>query len=62
MSKQFSLGALMAAVGLICVGLAMARLVPVPDFSAVDRVVWGGLAMLAGIACATTAGVRWLNS
>ena len=62
MPKQFSLMALMVAVSLACVLLATFRTVPAPDFTAIDPIIWGGLAMLAGIGLVTSAGVWWFNT
>jgi hypothetical protein len=61
-SYQFSLGALMAVVTLVCVGLGMARVIPVPNLSDIDPLIWWGFAMVGFVGLSSAAGVRWLNS
>jgi len=62
MKLQFSLAALMAAVTLVCVGLGMARVVPVPDFRDIDPLVWWGFAMVGFVGLSSAATIKWLNS
>lgn len=59
---QFSLLSLVSVVTLCGLACGIARLVPLPDLGAVDSTVWGGLAMVAGVAAASVFGIRWLNS
>ena len=61
-STQFSLATMLAVVTLGCVMLSVFRLVPWPDFGAVHPAVWGGCAMVCGIAAASVFGIRCLNS
>ena len=59
---QYSLAGLFVVVTLGCVMLSVIRLVPWPEFGAVHPAVWGGFAMVCGIAAASVFGIRYINS
>ena len=58
---QYSLAALLVVVTAVCLLLGVFRTVPVPEFRAVDSIIWWGAAMVLSITGGSFLIFRWLN-